>query len=117
MLFGLVRGLAVLLGRGITSAAALAAFHRRFFAWGPTVGRVTVAVEVMATALFAVVLSPWMALVLGVASIVGVVAGVRRRRAPVIVGSSTRLSTGVPAGTAPGMVRATDDGDAPRGPA
>ena len=31
-LFGLVRGLAVLLGRGITSPATLAAFHRRFTA-------------------------------------------------------------------------------------
>ena len=35
-LFGLVRGLAVLLGRGITSPATLAAFHRRFTGPGPS---------------------------------------------------------------------------------
>jgi hypothetical protein len=49
VLFGLVRGLSVCLGRHITSSEALTAFHRRFFVWGPTVRRITVAVEVMAS--------------------------------------------------------------------
>ena len=44
-LFGLVRGLAVLLGRGITGAAALAAFHRRFTELGPVMLGIVVAGE------------------------------------------------------------------------
>jgi hypothetical protein len=64
-LFGLVRGLSVCLGRHITSTEALTEFHRRFFSWGPTARRSTVAVEALATALFALLLSPWVALALG----------------------------------------------------
>jgi hypothetical protein len=45
-LFGLVRGLAVLLGRTITNPAALAGFHRRFTELRPVVLGVVVAVEV-----------------------------------------------------------------------
>lgn len=45
VLFGLVRGLAVLLGARITSPAALLAFHRRFDAIGPIVRRVVIGVE------------------------------------------------------------------------
>ena len=61
-LFGLVRGLAVLLGRGITSPAALAAFHRRFTAAGPIVLAVVVACEVLVAVAFAGVLSLWLGL-------------------------------------------------------
>jgi hypothetical protein len=43
--FGLVRGLAVLLGRSITDPEALRSFHRRFSAIGPRVRLLTVAVE------------------------------------------------------------------------
>jgi hypothetical protein len=43
--FGLVRGLAVLLGRSITSPDSLRSFHRRFSAAGPRVRLLTVAVE------------------------------------------------------------------------
>jgi hypothetical protein len=45
-LFGFARGIAVLLGARITSPAALADFHRRFDALGPTVRRAVVAVQV-----------------------------------------------------------------------
>ena len=63
-LFGLVRGLAVLLGRGITNTATLAAFHRRFTAAGPIVLRVVVACELAAAVVFAAALSPWAAVAL-----------------------------------------------------
>jgi hypothetical protein len=44
-LFGLVRGLAVFLGAGITSTERLMAFHRRFDAAGPVVRWVVVGVQ------------------------------------------------------------------------
>ncbi len=72
VLFGLVRGLAVLLGRGITSAAALAAFHRRFTDFGPVMAGVVVTVEVAAVVALAALVSPWVALVL--AALAGAVA-------------------------------------------
>jgi hypothetical protein len=43
--FGLVRGLAVLLGRSIRDPDSLRAFHRRFSAIGPQIRLLTVAVE------------------------------------------------------------------------
>ncbi len=46
--FGFVRGLAILLGRGITSTAALVAFHRRFDALREPVRRGTVVVQAIA---------------------------------------------------------------------
>jgi hypothetical protein len=48
--FGTVRGLAVLLGRGITSSERLMAFHRRFAELEPTSRRLTIGVEVGAAA-------------------------------------------------------------------
>ncbi len=81
-LFGLVRGLAVLLGRGITSPSALAAFHRRFEDAGRVVLAVVVACELAVGVCFAAVLSPWAALAL-VALAAAATAAVRaRRRAP-----------------------------------
>jgi hypothetical protein len=77
-LFGLVRGLAVLLGRGITSTATLAAFHRRFTAAGPVVLRVVVACELAAAVVFAAVLSPWAAI--GFILLGGAAAAARMRR-------------------------------------
>src|SRR5665811_1744214 len=44
-MFGLVRGMSVLLGRHITTPDALRDFHLRFYTLGPRVGRVTVATE------------------------------------------------------------------------
>ncbi len=80
-LFGLVRGLAVLLGRGITTTATLAAFHQRFTAAGPIVLRVVVACEVAAAVAFAAVLSPWAAVAMIVLGAAGVTARTRRRPA------------------------------------
>jgi hypothetical protein len=47
VVFGLGRGLAVLLGRSITSPERLRAFHRRFEAAGPRVRRAVIAVMVI----------------------------------------------------------------------
>jgi hypothetical protein len=80
VLFGLGRGMSVCLGRHITSTEALTTFHRRFFAWGPTARRTTVAVEVVATALFAAVLSPWALCALGVVALLWVTAWQVQRR-------------------------------------
>jgi hypothetical protein len=62
VLFGLVRGLSVLLGRRITSVPALTAFHQRFFQLGPKVRQGMLGVELVATGFFACLLSPWAAL-------------------------------------------------------
>jgi hypothetical protein len=78
-LFGLVRGLAVYLGRGITSSEALRSFHRWFNDLGPTVRRATVAVELAVVTLFAWTLAPWAALAFAFGAIVCVAAGVRIR--------------------------------------
>jgi hypothetical protein len=48
--FGLLRGLAVLLTRRLTSPSALRAFHRRFTDRGPAVGRAVTALEATAAA-------------------------------------------------------------------
>jgi hypothetical protein len=87
-LFGLVRGLAVLLGSGITSAAALAAFHRRFTALAPVVLGIVLAAELASAPAFAAFVSLWaaLALVLVLGLVVGgaaVAAGRARRRSPV----------------------------------
>jgi hypothetical protein len=79
-LFGLVRGVAVLLGRGITSPGTLAAFHRRFTAAEPVVLAVVVAAELAVAVTAAVVLSPWVALTLLVLCGAVLVAGRARRR-------------------------------------
>ena len=78
-LFGLVRGLAVLLGRGITSSAALAEFHRRFTAAGPVVLGIVIACELVAGLAFAAVLSRWVALALLLLGAAGAGGRVRRR--------------------------------------
>jgi hypothetical protein len=69
--FGLVRGLAVLLGRNITNPDALRAFHRKFYDAGPGVVRVTVLSEVVAALVVAWVLTP----AVGVGVLVVVAAG------------------------------------------
>jgi hypothetical protein len=85
-LFGLVRGLAVLIGRGITSAATLSAFHRRFTEFGSVMLGIVVTTELISAVAFAVFVSLWAALVLillGGAAALGRV----RRRMPVRVRS------------------------------
>ncbi len=78
--FGLVRGLAVLLGREITSPATLARFHQRFSEFGPVVLRVVVSVEVAAAVLLASLVSPWAALAVVVLAAAAVVVSVPRSR-------------------------------------
>ena len=80
-LFGLVRGMAVLLGRGITSTATLAAFHRRFTAADPVVLRIVVACELALAVVFGAALSPWVAVALLLVAAV-IVSGRLRRRTP-----------------------------------
>jgi hypothetical protein len=58
-LFGLVRGLAVFLGRHITSPEALAAFHRRFMALDPRARQAVVAWELAAALLVSLALPVW----------------------------------------------------------
>jgi hypothetical protein len=86
-LFGLVRGLAVLLGRSITSPAGLAAFHRRFTAAGPIVLAAVVACEVLVAVAFAGVLSLWLGLMLALLAGAVALAGRARRQAPAPVTS------------------------------
>lgn len=88
-LFGLVRGLAVLLGRDITDTAALARFHRALTRWDRRMLGVVVGTEVAAAVLFALALSPWAAgLVLApVAALAG------RRAYPRMVTAFTRTGT------------------------
>jgi hypothetical protein len=81
-LFGLVRGLAVLLGRGITTPAALAAFHRRFTSAGPVVLAVVVGCEILVAVAFAAVLSLWLAVALALLGLAVVLGGQVRRRTP-----------------------------------
>jgi hypothetical protein len=46
-LFGLVRGLAILLASGITSPARLRSFHRRFAAWAEPVRKAVIGVQLV----------------------------------------------------------------------
>jgi hypothetical protein len=77
--FGLLRGLAVLLGRHITDTQSLTAFHRRFHHAEPLVWRALVTVEGAVALACAVIVSPWAAL----AVLFGVVpVAAARSRAP-----------------------------------
>jgi MFS family permease len=93
-LFGLVRGLGVLLGRRIASTTDLQAFHRRFDALEPAAQLGTVLVVVAAAAVFAWVLSPWAPLAV-VATVLAAsarrVAAVRVRRTEPVRPSAPRL--------------------------
>jgi hypothetical protein len=65
--FGLLRGLAVLLTRHLTSPVALLTFHRRFAAAGPMVGWAVTAAEVITAAVLAALL--WSPVALGVVGV------------------------------------------------
>ncbi len=80
-LFGLVRGLAVFLGRSIASPSSLAAFHRRFTRLEPLVLAGVVATEFVSAVLFAFVASPWAGAVMALAGVGVVVSRLVRRRA------------------------------------
>jgi hypothetical protein len=79
-LFGLVRGLSVFLGRGITSTERLRAFHVRFYGSGPRVRRLVLTVEALVTALFVWLLSPWAGCALVAVSGAGTLVWIARRR-------------------------------------
>jgi MFS family permease len=82
-LFGLVRGLAILLGAGITSPAALTAFHRRFADLAEPVRLAVIGVQLaVAVVATAVAIGPGAAVVVAVAASALVALG-RRRGAPV----------------------------------
>jgi len=106
-LFGLVRGLCVLLGRRITSPGALQEFHRRFAEVGPRARNGVVAVELAACTAILGALWPPAALVLGTsaltaAALVGVRAAAGRRRAGSSPSDRCQVRPGVSAGaTAP----------------
>jgi hypothetical protein len=78
LLFGVTRGLSVLLGRHITSTETLRSFHVRFYGMGATARRCTLAVEALAATLFLWLLAPWAGLTVLVVSTLG--AGVWRAR-------------------------------------
>ncbi|HEY1733430.1 MAG TPA: hypothetical protein VGG23_03200 [Acidimicrobiales bacterium] len=86
-LFGLVRGIGVLLGRGITSPEALRVFHRRFDAVGPTVRTAVIVIEGAGAVALAGVVWPPAALILAV--VATIVAAPRVRRA---LGAPGRVS-------------------------
>jgi hypothetical protein len=77
-LFGLVRGCAVLLGRGITSVETLRAFHLLFERLGPVVRRVTIGVEAASALLIALWAPSWVALGLATMCLAWVVVRTRR---------------------------------------
>jgi hypothetical protein len=83
VLFGLVRGLAVFLGRRITSTTALADFHRRFMAADRYALAAVVMCEAAATLALLTVVSPWIGAPIAVVfSVVLAVWALRRRPEP-----------------------------------
>jgi hypothetical protein len=60
IVFGFVRGLAVFLGRRITSTAALAEFHRRFMSADRPALAAVIVCEAAATLACSVAISPWL---------------------------------------------------------
>ncbi len=87
-LFGVTRGLAVFLGRSITSPSTLAAFHRRFTGLGPVVLGVVVGTEGAAAVLFGCLFSPWAGTVVALAGagVLGLRLVRRRARRPAAAG-------------------------------
>ncbi len=79
ILFGLVRGLAVYASRGITSASALASFHRRFTELDRPARATVVVVELAAAAVLSWLASPWLAAAVVVVSAAVLGAGANRR--------------------------------------
>jgi len=76
--FGLLRGMAVLLTRDLVDPSELLAFHRRFLEVGPVAGRLVIGVELAAAAAVAAWLRSPAALVAVVLAAVVAVAGVAR---------------------------------------
>jgi hypothetical protein len=83
-LFGLVRGLCVLLGRGITSPESLRAFHRRFEMIGPRVRVGVIALEAAMAAFLAGVVWPPGVLLVSAMALAAVASSVRRAPASTV---------------------------------
>jgi MFS family permease len=94
--FGLVRGLAVFLGSGITSSDRLAGFHRRFAEFDSTTVGGVVAMEVTVGTISAWLLSPWVALAMVV--VAGLVVAKRLRSAAPPQASSAPPGCGIDIG-------------------
>lgn len=108
IVFGLVRGLAVLLGRSITDSDSLARFHRGFTRWDPRTLAVVIAVEVALALLFALALAPWtvVLVVLPVAAVLGRHARARRSgpSMPARAGGAAPPRAAGAAGSSPSVV-------------
>ncbi len=95
LVFGLIRGLAVLLGRHITTPGALSEFHRQFMAADPFALAAVTICEAAATVAIALAVSPWLGVAVAVALSLVVVWSLRRRAqsphtgAPLPTGSVT----------------------------
>jgi hypothetical protein len=97
LLFGLVRGLAVFTSRGVTTTTALAAFHRRFMELDRPARAAVVVVELAAAVALSCVVSPWLALPVGAATVTATVSVAQSRR--------RRQRHPVPLATSPGGSR------------
>jgi hypothetical protein len=97
-LFGLLRGLAVLLSVRITTPEALHAFHRRFDAWGPASRLLAIGVQLAVAVVAGLAAGPVVATVAAAAVVVLVLAGLRpgSRRRP-----GARPTGARPTGAAP----------------
>ncbi|HUE07969.1 MAG TPA: hypothetical protein VMP41_11125 [Acidimicrobiales bacterium] len=92
IVFGLVRGLAVFLGRRITSTTALADFHRRFMAADRYALAMVIGCEAATTLALLTVVSPWLGgPTAGALSLVLVVWAFRRRQDA--VGTTANVTT------------------------
>jgi hypothetical protein len=92
IIFGLVRGLAVLLGRRITTTMALADFHRRFMAADRYALAMVIFCEAAITLALLTLVSPWVGgATAGALSVVLVVWAVRRRQE--LPGTTTDVRT------------------------
>ena len=77
LLFGFVRGVAVLLTRSATTPAALLAVHERVHRAGPAVRWTVIAAETAVAGGAAAAISPWLAAVVLVVSVVAIAGGAR----------------------------------------
>jgi hypothetical protein len=105
--FGLVRGLSVLLGRNITNPDALRAFHFKFYAAGPKVGRITVVSQMAAAVTIGWVLSPVVGVSVLVAFAVAALFVTWRRGRRGTKADETHIGPRVEAGDAPLSGRVT----------
>ena len=78
-LFGLLRGLAVLLSARITTPAALHAFHRRFDAWGSASRRLVIVVQFGVAVIAGIAVGPAVGALVGLGVVVLVAVDLRTR--------------------------------------